>query len=230
MAHNQSRIKIAIVDDHKLVRDGIEKLIKADTEDRFHILFGAANGEELANRLDKKMLPDVVIMDIEMPGKNGYQTVEWLKTFYPDIKILVVTMVDNEESYYRMFSMGVNGYLTKDVEPRELHAAINDIVSKGHYFTDKITGLFIKRAKEGNNAKYASAQGNSLGVLPQISQRQREFLELACTDKTYAEIADKMNLSPKTIDTYRETLFELFDVRNRMGLMIYAIKHNLVKL
>jgi DNA-binding NarL/FixJ family response regulator len=163
-------------------------------------------------------------MDINMPGMDGFASVQWLNESYPRVKILVVSMIEKEESIVRMLKLGVKGYLSKDVEPKELGEALESVMNKGFYYTDFITGNLIHSLQGDSNTSAKSA------ALNLMNEREKEFLQLACSEFTYNEIASKMFLSPKTIDGYRNALFEKLNVRSRVGLALYAVKHGLVEL
>ena len=221
-------IKLAIVDDHNLFRKGLMKLISlGDKDNRYTVLFEAENGNDLKDKLNRKSLPDIILMDIDMPDMDGYETVEWLQKHFPDINTLVISMFETEESVLRMLRMGVKGYLSKDIEVEDMHQALDAIANKGFYYTDLIAGIMAHTIQNNGFNKYSK---NESEVLNALAENEREFLKLACTDMTYQKIADKMCLSPKTIDGYREALFQKFNVRSRVSLAMYAVKHGLVKL
>ncbi len=220
-----SQVKLAVVDDHNLFRKGLIKLINlVDTQDRYTILFEAENGNDMKDKLNKKHMPDIILMDIDMPDMNGYEAVEWLRKYHPDVKILVVSMLDSEESILRMLQMGVKGYLSKDIEVADMSMALEAIANKGYYYSDLVSGVMVQKIQK--NSKDDRKQGNIL----ELSENEREFIKLACTELTYQQIADKMSLSPKTIDGYRESLFHRFNLKSRVGLAMFAVKHGLVKI
>lgn len=215
-----SKIRLALVDDHKLFRKGLISLIEMVCNDCI-IVFEADNGLELQNKLIHENAPDIILMDINMPGMDGYACVKWLTEKYPLIKVLVVSMVEREESIVRMLKLGVKGYLCKDVEPKELGEALLAIVNKGFYYTDFITGKLIHSIQ---NEGMVSDTENKLTLL---NDREKDLLRFMCSDLTYNEIAAKMFLSPKTIDGYRSVLFEKLSVKSRVGLALYAVKQGL---
>jgi DNA-binding NarL/FixJ family response regulator len=214
-------LKLAFVDDHKLFRKGLISLIEMVCTN-CTILFEADNGIEMQQKIDKGNVPDIVLMDVNMPGMDGFASVQWLKRTYPEVKTLVVSMVEKEETIVRMLKLGVKGYLCKDVEPKELGEALRAIASKGFYYTDFVTGKLLHSLQNEDTGK----QGNN--GFDQMNEREKEFLRFACSELTYNEIADKMFLSPKTIDGYRNSLFEKLNVKSRVGMVMYAIKHRIV--
>lgn len=216
-------MKLALVDDHRLFRKGLVNLIEMVCKD-CEILFEVENGLELQRRVNPDNLPDIILMDINMPGMDGFATVEWMKQTHPGVKILVVSMVEKEEAIVRMLKLGVKGYLGKDVEPNELGEALNAINNKGFYYTDFLTGKLV------HSLQHESASPNRNDPHDMINEQERKFLRLACSELTYQQIADKMCLSPKTIDGYRNSLFEKLNVKSRVGLALYAVKHQLVEL
>lgn len=216
-------VKLALVDDHTLFRKGLISLIEM-VSSGYSILFEADNGLELQEKLDHNNQPDIILMDINMPGMDGFASVQWLNEKFPLIKILVVSMIEKEETIVRMLKLGVKGYLCKDVEPKELGEALNAIMNKGFYYTDFITGKLV------HSLQHVQDDTAKATALTLMNDREKDFLQLACSEYTYNEIAAKMFLSPKTIDGYRNALFEKLNVKSRVGLALYAVKHDLVKL
>jgi DNA-binding NarL/FixJ family response regulator len=210
--------KIVLVDDHVLLRKGLANLIESFGD--YRVLYQADNGQHFIDQLDSDSLPDIVLMDINMPVKNGYDTSMWLKENQPGIKILALSMYDNENSIIRMFKAGVKGYILKDCDPVELKNALIDISTKGFYYSDMITGKFLHTLTvEGDNAERR-----------RMTARETSFLNLACTELTYKEIAQEMFVSPRTIDGYRDDLFEKLQVKSRIGLVLFAIKNSIISI
>lgn len=227
MSCQQNRIKIAIADDHALFRKGLIKLLN---EERYEFLFGAANGQELIDQLQlhKDNLPDIVIMDVEMPVMNGYAAASWVRDNCPNVNILVVSMIDKEEAIVRMLKLNVKGYLSKEMEPEDLHEALQSIMRKGYYYTDIITNKLIHSIQKEGTAEGENFKINF--IWEQLNQRQKDFVRYACTELRYEDIADKMFVSPKTVDGYRDTIFDKFNVKSRVGLVLFAIKNGLVSI
>jgi two-component system, NarL family, invasion response regulator UvrY len=217
-------MRLALVDDHRLFRKGLLSLLDMVCG-HCTILFEADNGIDLQKKLDPNNQPDIILMDVNMPGMDGFACVEWLTANFPKINILVVSMIEKEESVVKMLKLGAKGYLSKDVEPKELGEALEAIMNKGFYYTDFITGKLVHSLQHGPVENIV----NNI-ALPLINEREKEFLQLACGEFTYNEIAAKMFLSPKTIDGYRNSLFDKLGVKSRVGLVLYAVKHGLFKL
>jgi DNA-binding NarL/FixJ family response regulator len=190
--------------------------------DRFVILFEADNGLVLQQKMDTNNLPDIVLMDVNMPIMDGFASVQWLKDNYPQVKVLVVSMIEKEESVVRMIKQGVRGYLCKDVEPKELGEALDAVANKGFYYTDFITGKLVHSLQQ-DIEKTTTTEIT-------MSDREKDFLLFACSEMTYAEIAEKMFVSPKTIDGYRNGLFDKVKAKSRVGLVLYALRSGLVRL
>jgi DNA-binding NarL/FixJ family response regulator len=216
-------MKLALVDDHKLFRKGLRTLIESVSDD-CTILFEADNGLDLQQKLSAADQPDIILMDINMPVMDGLASVQWLNEHYPLIKTIVVSMIEKEETIVRMLKEGVRGYLCKDVEPEELRHALTEVYNKGFYYTDFITGKLV------HSLQNDSGESTFSSTINRLNDREKDFLQLACSELTYNEIAAKMYLSPKTIDGYRNTLFEKLNVKSRVGLALFAVKNGLVKL
>ncbi|XOV68011.1 MAG: response regulator [Fluviicola sp.] len=212
-------IKIAVVDDHQLFRKGLINLIHS-LDERYEVVIETSNGQELLQILAQENIPDMVIVDIDMPIMNGYELAEKLKNQFPNLPVLALTMHgENESSIIRMIKAGVKGYLSKDIEPEELKSAIQTVASGVFHFNHALSGKLLNMVITDNDAK------KNL-----LNDREYEFLKLCCSELTYKEIADRMFLSPKTIDGYRAALFERFETKSRVGLVLLAVKNNWVDL
>jgi two-component system invasion response regulator UvrY len=208
---------IALVDDHVLLRSGLAGMLK---ESGYSVLFEADNGKDFIEKIKKGYEPDIVLLDINMPVMDGYATAAWIKTNYPEIKVLALSMYDDEEAIIKMLKNGARGYILKDSHPSELKAAIESLATKGFYYSEMVTGRLMRSIMDDD--------GNA--VDDSLSEREIEFLKLAATEMTYKEIAEQMHLSPRTIDGYRDTLFEKLNIKSRVGLVLYAIKNGIVKI
>lgn len=206
-------IHIALADDHTILRKGVAEILSRFGD--IKVVIEAGNGQELLDKISAaKTLPDVCIVDINMPVMNGYETTAAICRQWPDIKVLALSMYDAELNVIRMLRNGAHGYVLKDADPMELRVAITEVAKHGIYHSDLVRG----RTKH--------SAGNFSGT--DLNDRETQFLELCCTELTYKEIAEKMHLSPRTIDGYREALFERLTITSRTGLVIFAIKTGLV--
>jgi len=227
MSYRKPQIKIAIVDDHNLFRKGLITLINLADKHNYLVVLEAESGKDMIRKLDKKALPDILLLDIDMPNMDGYEAMVWLRENFPKIAVLVVSMVDSEEAIVRMMRLGVKGYLSKDIEVEDIHQALQAISNKGFYYTDYLTGKLIDSLQQQESGANGSPAVNGQGLWNQISEIELKFIRLACSDLTYEEIAGKMFLSPKTVDGYRAAIFTRFGIRNRQGLVLFALKNKI---
>ena len=210
---------IVLVDDHSLLRMGLASLVESQGNT---VLFEADNGKEFIDKLDKNNLPHIVLMDINMPEMDGFETTQWLKQNHPDVKVLALSMYDNETSIIRMLKCGARGYILKDSEPAELKEAIYAIMNTGFYYSDLVSGKLMHAINKMDD------DGDGLKSLVPLSERETDFLKHSCSELTYKEIADKMFVSPRTVDGYRDALFEKLHVKTRVGLVMYSIRNGIV--
>lgn len=210
---------IALIDDHKIFCDSLAGLIN-DFEG-FKTLWSVQDGRKAIQLLeDDKNLPDIILLDIVMPGMSGVEVAKWLFENKKEIKVLSLTMEEDDNSVIQMLQYGVKGYLLKNISSEELHAALEQVVKYGYYYTPIITGNIHKHIEKKILNKN----------VPEMSGREKELLDYLCTDMSYAEISKKVFLSESTIDTYRARLFEKFEVKNRIGLVLKAVHLGLVAL
>ncbi len=207
--------KLLMVDDHILLRDALVKLI--NNFDEFTVIAAAGNGEEVVQFMENGCRPDIVLMDLNMPKMDGYETAKWLAAHHPEVKIVILTMYDSEIALIRLLQAGVHGFLKKDIHPAELKKTLLTVASGEYYYSNhttvKIASLFRKQA--------------TLEKLI-LNETEIEFLKLASTDMTYKEIAHAMQMTPRHIDSYRDSLFTKLEVKSRVGLAIYAVKNGIV--
>jgi DNA-binding NarL/FixJ family response regulator len=205
---------IAIVDDHELMAKALSGLVQKYEE--YEVIYEANNGKELLSRIKLNMIPDVVLLDISMPEMDGFETALWLKNNYPEIKVIALSMNDKEESIVGMLRNGARGYLLKGCKPFELKQALDAVVQKGFYYTEFVTGQLIKSL----NPETLHNPQDAL----RLNDREKEFIKWSCSDLTYAEIADKMCVSPRTVDGYRESVFQKLNVKSRVSLAMEAVR------
>ena len=212
---------LALIDDHLLMRNGLSGLI---SKLGHKVILEAGNGAEMIDRLNPAQLPEIVLLDVSMPVMNGYETARWLTEHYPDIRILALSMQVQEGAIIRMIKAGERGYLLKDADPQQLKEAIHEVLSKGFYFSDLVNGKLIHAISSPDEKMKA------LNILDSLSERELLFLKYACSELTYKEIADKLCISPRTVDGYRDVLFEKLQIKTRVGLALFAIKNEIVTL
>jgi DNA-binding NarL/FixJ family response regulator len=208
---------VVVVDDHTLLSQAIGAMV--NTFKKFTVLYTCKNGQELIEKFSlPEYIPDVVLMDINMPILNGIETTEWIRENYPEVNVMALSVEDEDYTILKMLKAGAVGYLLKDTEKIVLEKALIEIVENGFYHTKNVTNILMN-----------SISGNEIKEIV-FKERELVFMKLACTELTYKEIADKMCLSPKTIDGYRNTLFSKLNVKNRVGLVMYAVKNKIYTL
>ncbi len=212
-------IHIAMVDDHILLRNALATLI--NSFDHCQVTLEANNGREFIEKLKKNELPEVVLLDLNMPEMDGFDTAQWLNNHYPGIHILMLTMYDSEHTLIRLLQAGVKGFLKKDIDPSELKFALKSVMQSWYYYSTQTAGRLANLFRN-NNRENARLQNSML------EEKEVEFLKLACTDLTYKEIAQNMKLTPRTVDALRDHLFLKLDVRSRVGLAMVAIRNGVV--
>jgi hypothetical protein len=213
------KYKILLADDHLLLRDALSSLI--NTFDEFMVIRSVGNGRELISAIQEGIRPDLIVLDLNMPLMDGFETARWLFKNHPTINILILTMYDSEIALIRLLQSGVKGFLKKDTHPSELRHALKSVAEEGYYYSHNTTGkLATLFQKNPDNHSFIEK-----ALLTDI---EIDFLRLASTDMTYKEIAAKMKITPRAIDGYRDSLFEKLDVKSRVGLAIYAVKNGIV--
>ncbi|MFC0777192.1 response regulator [Flavobacterium sp. HJSW_4] len=207
--------KLIIVDDHLLFSQSLELLIKSFGD--YEVIERFENGKVFIDYLEENNATeiDLILLDVNMPVLDGLSSMKWLKDNRPDLKVIALSVNDDEEIIIKMITNGAKGYLLKDTSPEIFKEAIECVVEKGFYFTELVSGMLINKVNSDNK---------------KICLKEKEivFIKHACTEMTYKEIASEMCLSPKTIDGYRESLFDKLEIKTRIGLVLYAIKHKIV--
>ena len=213
---------VAIVDDHTLFRKGLSSLINVFPD--YKVLFDAATGKDFIAQLKPKSLPDIVLLDISMPEMDGYATCEWIKNNYPEIKVLALSTMDSDTAIIKMIKCGAKGYVLKDADLSELKLAFSELMRVGFFYNDIVSRKVIHSIHQLVDDK------SNLNAFMNLSENELAFLKLACSEKTYQEIAAEMFKSEKTIDGYRAEVFRKLDVGSRVGMVMYAIKNGVVSL
>lgn len=212
------KITIAMADDHNLFRKGLISLLKGYKE--LKVVTEAINGKELLESI-KQMQPQVVLLNIQMPVMNGIETLSLIKKKYPDIKVIILSGKIEEKLIFHSIEKGANCFLNKDIEIKTLVEAIYSVMEKGYYFNEMASKAMMKGVSY-NKKNTLPASSSSL------SNREVDVVKLICKQKTIKEIADTLCLSPRTIDTYRENIFQKTGAKNIVGVALYAIQHNLL--
>jgi DNA-binding NarL/FixJ family response regulator len=215
-----STIKIAMVDDHILLRNALSNMI--NNTGKCTVLYEVSNGKELIEKLNSSAKPDIVILDLNMPIMNGQETAEYLQKNHPDIKVLMLTMYDSELALIRLLKAGVKGFMKKDIHPTELLSAIESVYEHGYYYSShtssKLASLFMDSDDKSKSFDRIM-----------MSELELKFMKLVCSEMTYKEIASELKMNPRAIDGMRDTLFTRLDVKSRVGLAMYSIKHGIVQ-
>jgi DNA-binding NarL/FixJ family response regulator len=211
---SEKKNQVVIVEDHTLLSQAIAGIVNGF--DDFEVSYLCKNGQDLIDKFTTadENYPDIVLMDVNMPVMNGIEATKWLSENHPSIYVLALSVEDDESTILKMIRAGAKGYLLKDVEKSILEEALLELMSIGFYHTRQVSNLLVKSVSQRNNEII-------------LKEREVTFMKYACTELTYKEIADKMCLSPKTIDGYRDALFVKLNVRNRVGLVVYAIKNKI---
>ena len=212
-------IKVALVDDHILLRNALASLI--DSFGDCKVIHQSNNGKELMAWFENGSVPDVAILDLNMPEMDGYETARAVQRKFPTVNVLMLTMYDSELSLIRLLQSGVKGFLKKDIHPSELKFAIHSVMNAGYYYSNHTAGKLANLFRSTDDKK------NFLQNM-MLSEQELQFLKLACSDLTYKEIAQKMSLNPRSVDNLRDQLFIKLDVKSRVGLALVAIKNGVV--
>ena len=219
MEKETAYIKVALADDHVLLRNALAALINSFGDCR--VINESNNGKELIDFLKKGLVPDVTVLDLNMPEIDGFEAARFIQKNFPQVHVLMLTMYDSELSLIRLLQAGVKGFLKKDIHPSELKFAIHSVVNAGYYYSnhtaDKLANLFRSGHEKKNPLQNAM-----------LTEQELQFLKLACSDLTYKEVAQKMSLNPRAVDNLRDQLFFKLEVKSRVGLAMVAIKNGIV--
>ena len=218
MKESTSKIKIALIDDHVLLRDALATVI--NTFENCSVILTASNGKEFFKRMEENFTPDIVILDLNMPEMDGYETARILTSSNADVNVIILTMFNSDTALLRLLKLGVKAFLKKDTQPKELEYAITTVMSSGYYYSQDTSG---KMASVFHNPR------RNFGLQSVIlTDNEINFLKFASTEMTYKEIAKQMYISPRTVDNYRDQLFDKLNIKSRVGLAMYAMKNGIV--
>lgn len=212
-------INVAIADDHKIFRKGVILSLRSYTNIKF--ILEAENGEELIKGIEHEQ-PDIVLMDLKMPVKDGIETTKYLNKHFPSVRILILTMFEDERFVGHLMDSGANGYLLKSTEPAEIKQGIMDVMKTGFYLNNFVNRVLIKK----NYAKQKFNPNLSSEIV--VSEKEKEVLTLVCMEFTAQEIAQKMEISARTVEAIKDRLMERFGVKNSVGLVFFAMKNSLI--
>jgi DNA-binding NarL/FixJ family response regulator len=211
------KISIAFADDHAMLRKGLIRLLTMFGT--YDSIFDVDSGDEVIAEFKKRNIPDILILDINMPGKDGPQVAHYVTTNFPHVKVLALSMYNDEASILKMIRAGAKGYITKNSQPEKLKEAIDTLYEKGAYLPENLSEIVFNGIKN-----------NILGTIespPILNEKEKHFLSLLCQELSYPEIAQKMFLSPRTIDDYRKKLTKKLNVKGKSGLIVYAMNNGL---
>lgn len=212
-------IRVGIADDHKIFRKGVILSLRQYTNISF--VLEADNGDELLQQLENEQ-PDLVLLDLRMPGKDGIETTKEISKKYPQIKILILTMFEDDRFVSHLMENGANGYLLKNAEPAEIKKAIMEAYVKGYYLNNFVNRVLLKKS----SARVKNAPSLNTEIV--LSDKEREVVSLICREYTATEIAEKMSISPRTVESIKDRLMERFGLKNTAGLVFFAVKNELI--
>ena len=214
-----NEIKVAIADDHKIFRKGVILSMRSYSNIKF--VLEADNGEELIAKIPE-FEPNVVLCDLKMPIKDGIDATKLITKNFPNIRVIILTMYEDERFVGHLMDCGAAGYLLKNTDPVEINKAIIDVMRTGFYLNPFVNKVLIKK-------NYSKQKFNpSLTSEVVLSEREKEVLTLVCMEFTAAEIAGKMEISTRTVEAIKDRLMERFGVKNSVGLVFYAMKNSLI--
>lgn len=214
------KIQVAIIDDHILLRTALARLVSSF--EGYSVMFEADNGKDLRTQIMQHQVPDIVLLDVNMPEMDGFETTQWLHKNYPHIKVLVLSMLSDEKTIIKMFRLGAKGYLLKNTDHEELKKALDSITDKNVYLSEYVSNKLVSGLHKDADREESKPVN--------LNDKEKEFLRWTCTELSYKEIAEKMFLSPRTIDDYRQSLFNKLKVHSRVGLVMYAIKNGITEI
>ncbi len=216
-----AEIKVAIADDHKIFRKGVIISLRHFSNIKF--IFEAENGQELLDMLASNVeKPDVILMDLRMPVKDGIITTKFISENYPKIMVIVLTMQEDEKFVIHLMENGAHGYLLKSTEPEEIKKAIIEVLQKGYYLNNFVNRILL--AKSQSRSKTTPSLTESI----QISPKEKEVLTYICLEFTSAEIGEKMGISARTVESIKDRLMERYGCKNTAGLVFYGVKNHLI--
>lgn len=224
------KIKVVLVEDHHLIRRGLTLLLENLND--FEVIYDAINGDDFIKKLDSiEVKPDIVLMDVNMPVMNGEQTTRIISVKYPEIKIIALSVNSDLDTVRAMIKAGAHAYLFKDAAPDLFQIVLNKVHTDGYYYDKHVIESLVPERGNPNAIPHQGATPDrEIELLKKLTARELTFLNYCCTEATYKEIADSMDVTTRTVDGYREALFAKLEVRSRIGLVIFAIKTGVFKI
>lgn len=215
--------KLAIVDDQVLFLKGLKLLVTSFEE--VELIITATNGKELLDAIAEQQ-PDIVLMDVRMPVMDGLEATQKVRELYPEVKVILLSMYDEERLINYLMKLGASGYLLKHEEPEVLREAMQSVMAKGFYFNEYVSKALLSGLQtRGKEIRPWKAEDNL-----QITKREQEVLDLICQEHTSAEIAETLFISTRTVENHRKSLLSKTGVRNTAGLIIFSIRNQLVEI
>lgn len=218
-----STIKIAIADDHKIFRDGIKMALSG--KENLKMLWEAEDGKDMMHKISIKK-PEVLLMDIRMPEIDGINAIQQIRKEYEDIKIIVLTMYDDQQMISKMMEMGANAYLTKTTDPEEIYEAILTCMNDDFYFNELVNKAVMGKLMQKKNVRQHYGSSN---IPIQFNEKEIKILQLLAEDKTTEEISKIIFLSPRTIETIRQNMKTKVDAKTIGGLIMYGMRNKLIE-
>jgi len=215
-----SNIRIAVVDDHSLFRKGLISILQQVAD--FEVVMEATNGQEFIDKLPSTQV-DVVLMDIQMPQLDGTKATEIIRQKFPEVKVIILSMHDEDKYILHLMEIGANGYLLKDNDPEEVEKAIRKVIETDIYFSDFVSKVMMRKI-----TRKTQQDKKIFNYKTDLSDREIEVLKLICEGLTTAETGDRLALSPRTVEGHRLRMIEKLGVKNTAGLVAFAIKNQLI--
>lgn len=218
-------VPVALIDDHTLMRKGLVELING--LGGYKVVLEAAHGEDYKQKVSMGPRVELAVVDLNMPVMDGYQTLAWIHATCPETRALALTFDGTDDAIIRAMRSGARGFVLKDVEPAELKAALDHVRLTGYYHTE-----MVHQSLMHNSDKRTGEERQRHRVLEQITPREMEFLKRVCDPQelTYEQIADQMSVGRRTVDGFRQNLFDRFGLKSKTGLVLFAIRWGIVKL